>query len=93
MPAKRNAHALRGGLAERAAQRKHERALKAGAAHAHNCERGQLIAWFAKQPTQSLREFKHAIEAARLERKKRKLRVARRNYLSNKKQAQQNLAQ
>jgi hypothetical protein len=93
MPAQRNTNARKAGLAERAAQRKHERALKGGAVLAHNCERGQLIAWFAKQETQSLREFKHAIEAARMQREKRNKRVARRNYLNSKKQAERNLAQ
>ena len=78
-----------GQLLKRAAQNRKERALKRGALLAHNCERGQLIAWFAKQPTRSLREFKRAIDAARLTRLQRsmknasKVRLARQRELKN----------
>ena len=79
MPSKKQNPSLRKeGLAQRAAKRKHERSLKRGVALAHNCERGQLIAWFSKQPTQSLREFKRAIDAARLTRLQWAARNARR---------------
>lgn len=76
-------------LSKRAAQNRKERALKQGRVLAHNCERGQLIAWFAKQPTRSLREFKRAIDAARLTRLQRsmknasKVRLARQQELKN----------
>lgn len=76
-------------LLKRAAQNRKERALKQGRVLAHNCERGQLIAWFAKQPTRSLREFKRAIDAARLTRLQRsmkhasKVRLARQQELKN----------
>lgn len=63
-------------LLKRAAQNRKERALKQGRVLAHNCERGQLIAWFAKQPTRSLREFKRAIDAARLTRLQRSMKYA-----------------
>jgi hypothetical protein len=93
MPAKRNTSALKSGLEERAAQRKRKRIMQRGAAIAHNCERGQLVAWFAKQPTQSLQEFKRAIEAARLSRKRRNMKIARAAYLRNREKEKQNLAQ
>ena len=76
-------------LLKRAAQNRKERALKQGRVLAHNCERGQLIAWFAKQPTRSLREFKRAIDATRLTRLQRsmknasKVRLARQRELKN----------
>ncbi len=76
-------------LLERAARNRKDRALKRGAIRAYNCEHGQLVAWFAKQPTRSLREFKRAIDAARLTRRQRsmknanKVRLARKRELKN----------
>jgi hypothetical protein len=89
MSTQRNTEARKEALAQRAAQNRKERGLKQGRVLAHNCERGQLIAWFAKQPTRSLREFKRAIDAARLTRLQRsikhasKVRQDRRSELKN----------
>lgn len=64
-------------MRQRAEQNRRERALKRGLLLAHNCERGKLLSWFAKQPTQSLLEFKRAIDAARLTRMQRRAKNAR----------------
>lgn len=81
------------GLAERAAQRRKARYRAIGKrsweTRSEHDERTQLLAWFAMQPTQSLREFKRAIEAARLARKLRNHRAGVRRYHESRKNLSQ----